>query len=158
MYVQGVMVKKFFKYLGFGILSVVIFFIGIGVVASINTVDKEAVFEPFIVKAIPKLTTWEVTPFKELMSEQGYTSATSEQWELYVKKVAKLGVFQSVGKAELQNWKTLSPVGSSSVTYAVYQVPVTFDTGLAHIQLGLQSSDGKVEINSIKFLSDLLMQ
>ena len=57
--------KKFFKYLGFGILSVVIFFIGIGVVASINTVDKEAVFEPFIVKAIPKLTTWEVTPFKE---------------------------------------------------------------------------------------------
>ena len=150
--------KKLFKYLSFGILSVVLFFIGIGVFTSINTVDKEAVFEPFIAQAIPKLTTWEVTPFKELMSEQGYTSATSEQWELYLKKLANLGVFQSVGKAELQNWRTLSPVGSSSVTYAVYHVPVTFDTGLAHVQLGLQSSDGKVEINSIKFLSDLLMQ
>ncbi len=150
--------KKIFKYLGFGFLSVVIFFIGVVVITSINTVDKEAVFEPYIVKAIPMLTTWEQSAFQELMSEDGFKGATPEQWTLYLNKLAKLGEFQSIGKAELQNWKTLSPIGSPSVTYAVYQVPITFSTGLAHVQFALQSSEDKVEINSVKFLSDILMQ
>tara|TARA_R110001583_G_C5439020_1_gene389671 strand:- start:120 stop:575 length:456 start_codon:yes stop_codon:yes gene_type:complete len=151
-------VKKFFKYLGFGVLSVVIFFIGIIIVTSINTVDKEMVFEPYIAKAIPKLTSWEQSSYKELMTEEGFNGATPEQWDLYLNKFSKLGDFESVGKAELQNWKTLSPIGSPSVTYAVYQIPVTFSTGLAHVQLALQSSEDKTEINSVKFLSDLLMQ
>lgn len=150
--------KRFFKYLGFGFLSVVIFFIGVVVITSINTVDKEAVFEPYIAKAIPMLTTWEQSSFQELMSEDGFKGATPEQWTLYLNKLSKLGEFQSIGKAELQNWKTLSPIGSPSVTYAVYQVPITFSTGLAHVQFALQSSEDKVEINSVKFLSDILMQ
>jgi len=33
------MVKKFFKYLGFGILSVVIFFIGIGVAEHLSKLN-----------------------------------------------------------------------------------------------------------------------
>ena len=158
LYVQGVVVKKFFKYLGFGFLSVIVFFIGIGIVTSINTVDKEVVFEPYIAKAIPKLTSWEQSSYQELMSEEGFNGATPEQWTLYLNKFSKLGEFQSIGKAELKNWKTLSPIGSPSVTYAIYQVPVTFSTGLAHVQLALQSSEDKVEINSVKFLSDILMQ
>lgn len=137
LYVQGVVVKKFFKYLGFGFLSVIVFFIGIGIVTSINTVDKEVVFEPYIAKAIPKLTSWEQSSYQELMSEEGFNGATPEQWTLYLNKFSKLSKFQSIGKAELQNWKTLSPIGSPSVTYAIYQVPVTFSTGLAHVQLAV---------------------
>jgi hypothetical protein len=158
LYVQGVFVVKLFKYLGFGILSVVVFFIGIAIVTSINSVDKEAVFEPYITQAIPKLVTWEQSSYKELMSEKGFSSAKPEQWALALKKFSTLGDYKAMGVFELQNWKTLSPVGSPSITYAVYQVPVTFSSGLAHIQLTLQASEGKVEINKVKYLSDLLMQ
>ena len=150
--------NKFFKYLGFGFLSVVIFFIGIVIVTSINTVDKELVFEPYIAKAIPKLTSWELSSYQELMSEEGFNSVTPEQWILYLNKLSTLGEFESIEKAELKNWKTLSPIGNPTITYAVYQVPITFSTGLAHVQLALQSSEDKVEINSVKFLSDILMQ
>lgn len=149
---------KFFKYIGFGFLSVVVFFIAIAVITSINTVDKEQVFEPFISNAMPKLTTWNKAEYKDLMSEQGFTGASEEQWDLYLAKFSQLGKFQSASKAELQHWKTISPIGKPSITYAVYLVPVSFDTGLAHVELGLQVSEGNVEINSVKFLSDLLMR
>lgn len=149
---------KILKYLAFGILSVVVFFVGIAILSTINSVDKEAVFEPYIAQVIPKLTTWDKSAYQELMSDKGFNSATDEQWELYLKKFSILGEYQSIAKAELLNWKTLSPIGSSSTSYAVYQVPVTFSTGLAHVQLTLQSSENKIEINKIKFQSDLLMQ
>ena len=150
--------KKLLKYLGFGFISIVIFVVGVGLLTTVNSVDKEKVFEPFISNAIPQLTTWDVSNYKKLMSEKGFAGATQEQWDLYLKKVARLGKFQSIGNFELLSVKTLSPIGSPNITYAVFQVPVIFDTGLAHVQLGLQLSEDKVEINSIKFLSDILMQ
>jgi hypothetical protein len=76
---------------------------------------------------------------------------------LYLSKFSQLGSLQSIGVPELQQTSTVSPMGGSSTTYAVYLVPVTFDTGLAHVQLGLQSKDDKIQINSVKFLSDILM-
>ncbi|MCC5856146.1 MAG: hypothetical protein JJU10_10800 [Idiomarina sp.] len=92
------------------------------------------------------------------MSKQGMESVTPEQWQLYLDMFRKLGQLQSVGKPELQNWRTTLTLGSGNTSYAVYLVPLTFDTGEAHVQLGLQHKDGKVEINSVRFLSDVLLK
>lgn len=150
--------KKFLKYLGFGILSVVAFFIGIAVIASIGSVDNEETFPPYIAESVPKLATWDIEQYKLLMSKQGMESVTPEQWQLYLDMFRKLGQLQSVGKPELQNWRTTLTLGSGNTSYAVYLVPLTFDTGEAHVQLGLQHKDGKVEINSVRFLSDVLLK
>tara|TARA_R110002072_G_scaffold205915_1_gene363714 strand:- start:671 stop:1126 length:456 start_codon:yes stop_codon:yes gene_type:complete len=150
--------KKFFKYLGFGLLSVIVFFIGVALITSIGSVDKEKTFPPYIAESVPKLTTWDIEQYKLLMSKQGMESATPEQWQLYLDMFKKLGQLQSIGEPELQNWKTASTVGTGNTTYAVYLVPLTFDTGEAHVQLGLQHNSGKVEINSVRFLSDLLLK
>ena len=150
--------KKFLKYLGFGALSVVIFFIGIAIITSIGSVDKEKTFPPYIAEAVPKLTTWDIEQYKLLMSEQGMSAVSLEQWQLYLNLFSKLGQLEYVGEPALQNWKAASTVSTGNTTYAVYVVPLTFDTGPAHVELGLQHNSDKVEINSVRFLSDLLLK
>lgn len=150
--------KKIFKYLGFGALSIIVFFVAIIAITSIGGVDNEKVFPPYIEDAVPKLTTWNIEQYKLLMSKNGIEAATSEQWQLYLNMFKKLGQLRAVGTPELQNSKVVSTVGAGTTTYAVYLVPLTFDTGEAHVQLGLQHNDGNVEINSIRFLSDLLLK
>lgn len=149
--------KKVFKYLGIGILSLVIFFVGIAILTSSKSVDHEQVFVPYIEKTIPELTTWEQEAYKTHMSKEAFEGATKAQWNLYLSKFSHLGSLQSIGVPELQQSKTLSSISGSSTTYAVYLVPVTFDTGLAHVQLGIESKNDKIQINSVKFLSDILM-
>lgn len=150
--------KKIFKYLGFGILSIVLFFVAVIVITGIGSVDEEKTFPPFIEEAIPKLTTWEIEQYRLLMSKEGMEAVTPEQWRLYLNKFQKLGQLQSIGTPELRNSKVASTVSSGTTTYAVYLVPLTFDTGEAHVQLGLQHNDEKVKINSVRFLSDLLLK
>ncbi len=150
--------KKFFKYLGFGLLSVVVFFVGLAIITSIVSVDKEETFPPYISEAVPKLVTWDIDEYKLLMSKQGMEAATPEQWQLYLDLFKKLGHLKSVGEPELQNWKTASTLNDGVTTYAVYLVPLTFDTGEAHVQLGLQHNNDKVKINSVRFLSDVLLK
>ena len=150
--------KKILKHLGFGLLSVVIFFLGIAIITSIGSVDKDETFPPYISEAVPKLTTWNIEQYKLLMSEQGMKSVSLEQWHLYLGMFKKLGQLESVGEPQLQNWRSASTVSSGNTTYAVYIVPLTFDTGEAHVELGLQYNDGKVEINNVRFLSDLLLR
>ncbi len=160
MYDKWEIMKKFFKYLGFGLLSVVVFFITVIVITSIGSINKEETFPPYIAKAIPRLTTWDIEQYRSLMSEKGMAAVTSEQWQLYLEMFKKLGKLQSVGVPELQNSRVTSTVGTSTgnTTYAVYLVPLSFDTGEAHVQLGLQHNDGEIEINSVRFLSDLLLK
>jgi len=150
--------KKLFKILGFGLLSVVTFFVAIAAISMIGAVDKEKVFVPYIKAAIPKLTTWDMSEYKALMSEQGLKGATPEQWELYLSLFSKLGTLESVGIPELQSWKTMSGIPKGKTTYAVYLVPLVFDTGSAHVELGIQHNKSKMEFYSVRFLSDLLIQ
>ena len=157
LYPQGVKMKKVLKYLGIGILSVVIFFVGIAIFTSSNSVNHEQVFVPYIEKIIPELTTWEQEAYKTHMSKKAFEGATKAQWNLYLSKLSQLGSLQSIGLPELQQSKTFSSMSGSTTTYAVYLVPVTFDTGLAHVQLSIESKDDKIQINSVKFLSDILM-
>ena len=150
--------KKLFKILGFGLLSVVIFFVAIAAISMIGSVDKKEVLVPYIESAIPRLTTWNMSEYKALMTKQGLKGATPEQWELYLKMFSKLGTLESVGVPELQNWRTMSGIPNGKITYAVYLIPLVFDTGPAHVELGLQHNKNKTEINSVRFLSDLLIQ
>ena len=125
--------KKVLKYLGIGILSVVIFFISIAIFTSSNSVNHEQVFVPYIEKII-QLTTWEQEAYKTHMSKKAFEGATKAQWNLYLSKLSQLGSLQSIGLPELQQSKTFSSVSGSTTTHAVYLVPLTFDTGLAHVQ------------------------
>ena len=150
--------KKIFKYLGFGILSVIIFFIAIIIISNIGGINEEETFPPYIAEVLPKLTTWDIEQYRLFISKKGMEASTPEHWKLYINKVKKLGTLKEAGVPEFQNSKVSSTVRTGTTTYAVYLVPLTFDTGLAHVQLGLQHNDGKVEINSIRFLSDLLLK
>ena len=150
--------KKLFKILGFGLLSIVIFFVAIAAISMIGSVDKEEVLIPYIESAIPRLTTWDISEYKTLMSEDGFNGITPEQWDLYLKLFTKLGTLESVGTPELQNWRTMSGIPNGKTTYADYLIPLAFDTGPAHVELGLKHNKNKTEINSVRFLSDLLIQ
>jgi len=150
--------KKLFKYLGFGILSIIVFFIGIIIITSIGGIDKEETFPPFIQEAIPKLTTWEIEKYQLLMSKDGMESTTPIQWQLYLDNFKKLGTFQKMGTPELQSSRVVSTTSSGTTTYAVYLVPLTFDTGDAYVELGLQHNNEKTEIYNVRFLSNLLLE
>ena len=118
--------KKLFKILGFGLLSIVIFFVAITAISMIGAVDKEKILIPYIESAIPKLTTWNLPEYKALMSEQGLNGSTPEQWGLYLSLFSKLGALESVGVPELQNWRTMTGIPNGKTTYAVYLVPLEF--------------------------------
>jgi hypothetical protein len=150
--------KQFFKNLGFGLLSVVVFFIAIIVFTSIVGINKEETFPPYIEEAVPKLATWDIEQYKLLMTQHGMESATPEQWQLYLQKLKKLGKLQSIGAPKLLKSRVATSLSRGNTTYAVYLVPLIFDTGKAHVQLGLQHNNGKVQIYSIRFLSDLLLK
>ncbi|MFD2176027.1 hypothetical protein [Veronia pacifica] len=49
------MAKKILKSPGFGMLSTVIFLFSVGVFTSINSVDGDVVFEPYIAQAAQKI-------------------------------------------------------------------------------------------------------
>lgn len=156
--VQAGNMKKLLKYLGFGLLSVIIFFVAIFAITSVGGIDKEEVFVPFIESSVPKLSTWDIDTYKALMSEKGMEAATEKQWNLYLTKFSRLGTLKSVGIPELQNSQVMSTVATGTTTHAIYLVPLEFDTGSAHVQLMLQHNNDKVEINGVKYLSDLLLQ
>ena len=147
--------KKILKIFGIGALGVVVLIVGIGIFAFSVGVDVEDSFPPYIEEAIPKLVTWDLEQYERLMSKEGLSAATPKQWQLYLDKIKKLGQLKTVGKAQFQGFRTST---AKDTTYASYLVPVTFTTGEAHIQLALQHSNGKTEINSVRFLSDLLLE
>ena len=70
----------------------------------------------------------------------------------------KLGTLESVGAPSFEKSQVFTTTSNGTTTYAVYLVPITFDTGAAHVRLGLQHNDGKIEIRSVRFLSDLLLK
>ena len=150
--------NKFFKYLGFGLVSVVIYYVAIASITRIGSVDADETFPPYISAAIPKLTTWDIEQYKLLMSERGMNAVTPARWQLYLDTFKKLGQLQSVGEPILQNWYAALTINAGITTYAVYIVPLSFDTGPAHVELGLQHNNDKIEINNVKFLSDLLFK
>lgn len=150
------MMKKFLKYLGFGLLSVFLCFIGIITITTIFKPDHKEVFEPFIQEAIPRLASWDIQEYQSIMSTEGYQSATEEQWHHILQMFAKLGTYQQCLEPELLSTKTFINTKSGIITHAVYQVPILFDTGLAHVKLSLLYDDGEVKAHGIKYLSDLL--
>ena len=151
--------EKLFKYLGIGALAIILFFMGIVAITSVNSADTEEVLEPYLAEVVPQIATWDQAVYKKLFSEEAFKSATPEQWELYLNKSSSaLGTFIEMGKPELKGFKTMSSIGGPSITYATYFVPVTFDTGLAHFRIGLQASEDKVEISGVQILSDLMYQ
>lgn len=150
--------RNFFKYLAFGALSVAVFFVAIIVITSIGGVDKEEAFPPYIEETIPKLTTWDIDQYELLMSKKGFESATSGEWQIYLDMLEKLGILQKTGVPKLQNSRIESKISSGSTTYVTYLVPLIFDTGEAQVELGLQHNSEKIEINSVRFLSDRLFE
>ncbi|MBQ0712898.1 MAG: hypothetical protein KBT53_08055 [Porticoccus sp.] len=150
--------KKLFKYLGFGLLSVIIFFVGVFIFSAIVGVDKEEVFIPYIEKTTPKLITWEIDEYKKVMSGEGFEAATPEQWSLYLNNFSKLGIYKSMGTPTLENYKTMSGVSDGVTSYAVYLVPLEFNTGSAHVRLTLGHNNEKTEVHGAQFLSDLLLE
>lgn len=150
--------KKFFKFIGIGIFSIFLFIVGISIYSAINTSDYRENLEPFINKAIPIISSWELEKIKPILSDEGYAANKPEQWKLFFKKASTLGKLQSIGEIQLNYLTTKTPFGGSSITYSVFLIPVTYDTGNAHIQLWLQSSEGEAKVNKIKLLSDLLLQ
>ena len=150
--------KKFFKYLGFGVLSIVLFLIAIVVIIRSGSIDEEETFPPYIAASVPRLATWDIEQYKLLMSDEALEAVTQEQWRLLMKNFKTLGALQQVGTPEHQDSRVITRISSGTTTYAMYQVPLTFDTGEAHVQLGLQYNSGKIQIYSIHFLSDLLLK
>ena len=139
-------------------LSVVAFFIEIFVITSISGIDKEETFLPYIEEAVPKLTTWDIVQYELLMSKKGLEAVTPREWQCYLDTFERLGVLQEVGAPNLQNSRIELKWSSGSTTYATYLVPLVFDTGKAHVRLVLQHSSEKIEINSVRFLSDLFSE
>ena len=150
--------KNFFKYLGFGVLSIVLFLIAIAVITSLGSIDEEEIFPPYIAASVPKLATWDIEQYKLLMSDEAQEGATPEQWRLLMEKFKTLGALQQVGTPELQDSSVVTRISSGTTTYAMYQVPLVFDTGEAHVLLGLQYDSEEIQIYSIRFLSDLLLK
>ena len=150
--------EKLFKYLGIGALVIIVLIMVLVAITSINSVSTKEVFEPYLEERVPQLATWEMPVYKELLSSEAYKTSSPQQWQLYLNKFSMLGQYVEMGKPELKGTKTITPVGNPSVTYAFYLVPVTFDTGAAHLEIGLQASEGKVEITGLRVLSDLLFQ
>lgn len=150
--------KKFFKFLAFSVLGLVTLLVGIIVFGSMGGADNDETFIPFIEDAIPKLTTWDIQEYKLLMSKKGMEAATPAQWELYIDLYATLGSLQGIGEPRLKNWQVKSMIPAGVTTHAIYVVPLVFDTGEAGVELVLQHKEDKVEINSVSFLSDLLLK
>ena len=149
---------KILKYIGFGLLSIFLFFIGIAVINSSNQAKPSETFIPFIEQNMPEIAKWDKGVFKSLMTDEAFNSITSEQWDLYLKKLSSLGSLESLGELSLENTSTVTSFGGGTKTTVVYTVPLNFITGQAHTKLVLIHTDELgVKIHHIKFLSERLM-
>ena len=150
---------KFFKYIGFGLLSIFLFFIGIAVINTANQAKPSETFIPFIEQNMPEIAKWDKAVFERLMSEDAFKSITPEQWELYLNKVSSLGNLESVGQLTLENSGSVSSFSNGTKSTVVYLVPLNFNTGPAHAKIVLvHTKDLGVKIQHIKFLADRLLQ
>lgn len=150
--------KRFFKIIGIICTVIVALLILLIVVAAMNSSDADEQFTPFINEAIPKLASWDRQPYQDLMTEEGFSALSDNQWNLYLSKVSRLGHLVSIGEPEQQSVVSSSYTSSGSSVKAQYLVPVEFDTGPAHITLTLIEQDEQIRIHYIKLHSDLLLE
>ena len=150
---------KILKYIGFGLLSIFLFFIGIALINSANQAKPSETFIPFIKQSMPEIAKWDQGVFERLMTDEAFNSITTEQWQLYLNKVSSLGSLESIGELSLENTSSVTSFGGGTRSTAVYTVPLNFTTGLAHAKLVLVHTDELgVKIHHIKFLANRLMQ
>jgi hypothetical protein len=125
--------------------------------AKLGKVEPEDVYVPYIKSVVPKLTTWKISDYKDLMSEEAIRSMSKEQWDASILMVSKLGVLISIGTPVLElSSDTTGTDGQRSD--ATYLVPVTFDTGPADIRLYLRHRDGNVKVRGFEFLSERIFE
>lgn len=150
---------KILKYIGFGLLSIFLFFIAVAVITTINKAEPSETFIPFIEQNMSEIANWDKAIFKRLMTDEAYNSITPEQWELYLRKMSSLGSLESIGELSLENMSSVTSFSGNTKSTVVYMVPLSFTTGLAHAKIVLVHTDERgVKINHIRFLSDHLMQ
>ncbi|MCG7563723.1 MULTISPECIES: hypothetical protein [Pseudoalteromonas] len=150
---------KVLKVLGIGISSIFVFFIGIAIITGLNKADPDETFIPFLEQQMPQVTNWDLDFIQSLMIEQAVSSATPEQWQMYIEKISTLGKLEHIEGIQLENMNTRTSFTGNTTTTAVYLLSLQFSTGPAHARLILlHTEEGGVKIQHLKFLADRLMQ
>lgn len=150
---------KVLKILGIGITSIFVFFIGIAVITGLNKADPKETFIPFLEQQMPRVTNWDLDFIQSLMIEQAVSSATPEQWQMYIEKVSTLGKLERIDAIQLENMSARTPFTGNTTTTAVYLLSLQFSTGPAHARVILvHTEEDGVQVQHINFLADRLMQ
>jgi hypothetical protein len=97
--------------------------------------DKTVV--PYLDAALPKLTSWQYTELRPLLSPQAQLEYDSAQGQATYQLLSKLGALEAAGKPAYLGDHSASSAGLGDIQLVTYQVPLEFESGPALIKFKL---------------------
>ena len=97
---------------------------------------------PYLESALPKLTSWQYSQLKPLLSPQAQIEFDSDEGQAVYKLFSKLGRLESIGMPEYLGDRSETSEVLGDIEVVAYQVPLQFESGPGVIKINL-AGDGE---------------
>jgi len=107
--------------------------------------ELETIANPYIEKALPEISTWEVDVFKSYVTQESNDNTPDEDLLKLFKAFSKLGVLKEINEIRF--------LKMSNFNYLTYQVEARYENGPATIYILLKETNGNFEISNFNLES-----
>lgn len=144
-------VKRTLVFIGLLIAGLVVYSLWYGIKA--DRYDETVV--PYLESALPKLTSWQYSQLKPLLSPQARIEFDSDAGQAIYRLFSKLGRLETTGTPEYLGDRSESSDQLGEIEVIAYQVPVQFETGPGVIKLNLAFDGERYYINHFGIHSEI---
>jgi hypothetical protein len=145
------MLKRSLMFFGFLIAGLVVYSLWYGIKA--DRYDETVV--PYLESALPKLTSWQYSQLKPLLTPQARIEFDSDEGQTIFLLFSKLGRLESIGTPEYLGNRSEANDQQGEIEVVAYQVPLQFESGPGIIKIHLASDGERYYIHHFGIQSEI---
>ncbi|WDT84396.1 DUF3887 domain-containing protein [Alteromonas sp. 009811495] len=132
------MFKKLLKGIGVVLLSLVGIIIVIAAWSGYKSSQYEGTAIPYMDKAIPELSKWELDNFKKYLTPSVMEELNEKDLKTLIKGLSKMGELVEVGDYQFNTVTSRALTSGGSGTFVTYIVPAKYENGEATLTITLK--------------------
>ena len=145
------MLKRSLMFFGFLIAGLVVYSLWYGIKA--DRYDETVV--PYLGSALPKLTSWQYSQLKPLLTPQAQIEFDSDEGQTIFRLFSRLGRLESIGTPEYLGNRSEASDRLGEIEVVAYQVPLQFESGPGVIKIHLVSDGERYYIHHFGIQSEI---
>ena len=111
---------------------------------------------PYIERAVPQLSRWDVDATKALLDEEALTRVTDHDLEQMMNYLTRMGELQDFARPRFRSTSKTMTTGAIERDVVTYRVKAEYSSGPAEITLSLVDRDGEYALLHFNFQSQAL--